>query len=108
MSDQQLADVARFCNRYPDIEMEHALQGGAGAAPGDPVTVEVTLQRAQEGDAGPVDAARYIPARSVGRCHISVQKIHRLIELSGAWCLAHLRTQHPNGASVVKRLWHEL
>jgi pre-mRNA-splicing helicase BRR2 len=62
MSDQQLADVARFCNRYPDIEMEHALQGGAAAAPGDPVTVEVTLQRAQEGDAGPVDAARYIPA----------------------------------------------
>lgn len=59
MSDQQLTDVARFCNRYPDIEMEHALQGGAGAAaPGDPVTVEVTLQRAQEGEAGPVDAAR--------------------------------------------------
>jgi pre-mRNA-splicing helicase BRR2 len=59
MSDQQLADVARFCNRYPDIEMEHALQGAAGAGAGDPVTVEVTLQRAQEGDAGPVDAARY-------------------------------------------------
>jgi hypothetical protein len=59
MSDPQLADVARFCNRYPDIEMEHALQGGAGAAPGDPVTVEVTLRRAQEGDVGPVDAARW-------------------------------------------------
>ena len=59
MSDQQLADVARFCNRYPDIEMEHALGScAASAAPGDPVTVEVTLQRAQEGEVGPVDAAR--------------------------------------------------
>lgn len=58
MSDPQLVDVARFCNRYPDIEMEHALAAGAGAAPGDPVTVEVSLQRAQEGELGPVDASR--------------------------------------------------
>ncbi len=58
MSDGQLSDIARFCNRYPDIQMTHALADADGVTAGEPVTVEVTLERALEGELTPVDASR--------------------------------------------------
>ena len=59
MSNPQLADVARWCNRYPDIELQHSLPGGHRVAAGSKVTVHVDLQRAQQGELPPVDASRY-------------------------------------------------
>lgn len=59
MSEVQLSDVARFCNRYPDIQMTHGVANADNLTAGEPVTVEVTLERAAlEGDLAPVDAAR--------------------------------------------------
>ena len=58
MSTSQLGDVARVCGRYPDIQLEHSLPQGSTYAPGDTVTVDVELQRSQEGELPPVDAPR--------------------------------------------------
>lgn len=58
MAQSQVPDPVLLTARYPDIEMEHEIAGGGAAAPGDSVTVEVSLQRALEGDLTPVDAAR--------------------------------------------------
>ena len=62
MSDSQLEDVARVCNRYPDIQLTYDIAGGRTAAAGDAVTLQVDLQREQAGELRPVDAPRY-PAR---------------------------------------------
>ena len=58
MSGPQLADVARWCNRYPDIQMEQSLPGGTSYSPGDNVDLVVELLRSQEGELPPVDAGR--------------------------------------------------
>ena len=43
MNNDQMADVARFCNRYPNIELEYAVQDKDSLAYGSPVNVEVIL-----------------------------------------------------------------
>lgn len=53
LNDQQVADVARFCNRYPNIEMSYEIQPqtDSGAIP----VVNVTLER-EEDSVGPIIA----------------------------------------------------
>ena len=58
MSDSQLEDVARVCNRYPDIQLTYELAGGNTADAGDTVSIAVDLQRELAGDLRPVDAPR--------------------------------------------------
>jgi pre-mRNA-splicing helicase BRR2 len=43
----KMADVARFCNSYPNIDMEFEVQGASGGevVAGKPVSVVVTLER---------------------------------------------------------------
>ena len=41
MSDSQLEDVARVCNRYPDIQLTYDLVDGAEVAAEDAVTMQV-------------------------------------------------------------------
>jgi len=48
MNEAQLADVARVCNRYPNIDLTHEVEDEDEVASGDSVTVLVQLQR--EGD----------------------------------------------------------
>ena len=48
MSASQLADVARVCNRYPNIDVSYEVEDADEVASGDTVTVLVNLQR--EGD----------------------------------------------------------
>ncbi|KAJ3669612.1 hypothetical protein LUZ60_011562 [Juncus effusus] len=57
MSDTQLMDIAKFCNRYPNIDMAYEVLDAADVAPGGKITLEVTLERKTE--VGPVDADRY-------------------------------------------------
>ena len=61
MSEQQLADVARFCNRYPNIDLSYEVVGGETVTAGEPVTVVVNMERdLPEGvEFGPVIAPRY-------------------------------------------------
>lgn len=60
MSDGQLEDVARVCNRYPDIQLNYEVTSGTSVAAGDAVALQVDLQREQAGDLRPVDAPRYL------------------------------------------------
>lgn len=60
MTDSQMEDVARVCNRYPDIQLSYELAGGGKEpvpAQGS-VAMQVELQREQTGDLRPVDAPR--------------------------------------------------
>ncbi|DBA74615.1 TPA: DExH-box ATP-dependent RNA helicase DExH12 [Trebouxia sp. C0005] len=61
MSDPQLADVARVCNRYPDIEVEFDVVGGETVTAGEPVQLIVRMERSlPEGqELAPVHAPRY-------------------------------------------------
>mmetsp|Transcript_21253 Transcript_21253/g.29469 ORF Transcript_21253/g.29469 Transcript_21253/m.29469 type:complete len:287 (-) Transcript_21253:196-1056(-) len=59
LSDSKLEAVARWCNRYPDIDIKYEVVDSAGITTGDPVTVVVALERDLEGDLTPVEAARF-------------------------------------------------
>ncbi|PSC69011.1 U5 small nuclear ribonucleo 200 kDa helicase-like [Micractinium conductrix] len=59
MSEQQLEDVARWCNRYPDINVAHQLADADNVRAGEPVSLTVQLEREGEGEPRPVDAPRY-------------------------------------------------
>lgn len=60
LSDRQLEDVARVCNRYPDIQLNYEVPGGTEVSAGDNVTVVVTLEREMAGnELPPVHAPRY-------------------------------------------------
>ena len=71
MTEAELQDVARVCNRYPDIQLEHKITGADGEAvsasefkesvpANSTVAMQVDLTREQAGDLRPVDAPRYL------------------------------------------------
>ncbi|CAH9084541.1 unnamed protein product [Cuscuta europaea] len=69
MSDSQLMDIARFCNRFPNIEMSYeVVDKDSVSAGGDDISVQVTLERDLEGrtDVGPVFAPRYPKTKDEG------------------------------------------
>ncbi|PKI35753.1 hypothetical protein CRG98_043911 [Punica granatum] len=73
MSDSQMQDVARFCNRFPNIGVDHRVVGAERMSAeddedhvyrvraGDDVYLEVNLERDMEGlpEVGPVNAPRF-------------------------------------------------
>ncbi|CAK8692210.1 U5 small nuclear ribonucleoprotein 200 kDa helicase-like [Clavelina lepadiformis] len=65
MSEAQMADVARFCNRYPNIELSYDVQDPENLHAGSPVVVLVTLEREDE-VAGPVIAPFFPQKREEG------------------------------------------
>ena len=62
LSERQVSDVAQACNRYPNIEVAFDPPSGTVTA-GDTVTVNVGLEREQEGELGHVVAPRYPKAK---------------------------------------------
>lgn len=48
MDEGQMTDVAKFCNRYPNIEMNHEVVDPEDAQTGSPTIVNVTLEREDE------------------------------------------------------------
>ena len=68
MSDSQLLDIARFCNRFPNIDMTYEILDSENLRAGDDVMLQVTLERDLEGrtEVGPVEAPRYPKAREEG------------------------------------------
>lgn len=68
MTDLQLLDIARFCNRFPNIDMMHEVLESDNVRVGDVVTLQVTLERDLEGrtEVGPVDTPRYPKAKEEG------------------------------------------
>ncbi|XP_077290807.1 U5 small nuclear ribonucleoprotein l(3)72Ab isoform X2 [Arctopsyche grandis] len=65
LTEQQTADVARFCNRYPNIELTYEVADKATLRAGAPVHVHVTLEREDE-LAGPVIAPYFPQKREEG------------------------------------------
>ncbi|KAK8489515.1 hypothetical protein V6N13_016701 [Hibiscus sabdariffa] len=68
MSDLQLVDIAKFCNRFPNIDLSYELIDSENMRAGEHVTLQVTLERDLEGktEVGPVDAPRYPKAKDEG------------------------------------------
>jgi pre-mRNA-splicing helicase BRR2 len=68
MSDEQLLDIARFCNRFPNIDMTYEVLDSDKARAGRDMMLQVTLERDLEGrtEVGPVDAPRYPKAKEEG------------------------------------------
>ncbi|XAR59953.1 RNA helicase [Bertholletia excelsa] len=68
MSDSQLMDIARFCNRFPNIDLSYDVVDGDNVRAGEDVSLQVTLERDLEGrtEVGPVDAPRYPKAKEEG------------------------------------------
>eukprot|EP00052_Salpingoeca_macrocollata_P008148 m.64806 g.64806 ORF g.64806 m.64806 type:complete len:2134 (+) comp16452_c0_seq1:64-6465(+) len=58
MNEQQLGDVAAFCNRYPNVELKYEVQNEEVEA-GESVVVQVSLSRDDEDQLGPVIAPFY-------------------------------------------------
>ena len=65
LSENEMADVARFCNRYPNIELEYNVLNKDKLHSGDPVKVEVKLEREDE-VTGPVIAPFFPTKREEG------------------------------------------
>jgi len=65
LSDDQMADVARFCNRYPNIEVEYSVMNKESLSSGAPVNIEVRLEREDE-VTGPVIAPFFPTKREEG------------------------------------------
>ncbi|KAG7655025.1 Helicase C-terminal [Arabidopsis suecica] len=68
MSDAQLLDIARFCNRFPNIDLTYEIVGSEEVNPGKEVTLQVMLERDMEGrtEVGPVDSLRYPKTKEEG------------------------------------------
>jgi len=61
LEEAQLADVARFCNRYPNIELTYDVLDKDALSSGEPVVVQVSLEREDESP-GPV-LAPFLPTK---------------------------------------------
>ncbi|XP_024003677.1 DExH-box ATP-dependent RNA helicase DExH13 isoform X2 [Eutrema salsugineum] len=68
MSDAQLLDIARFCNRFPNIDLIYEVVDSSEVTPGKEITLQVMLERDMEGrtEVGPVDAPRYPKTKEEG------------------------------------------
>uniref|UniRef100_A0A8C1UCC1 Activating signal cointegrator 1 complex subunit 3 n=1 Tax=Cyprinus carpio TaxID=7962 RepID=A0A8C1UCC1_CYPCA len=65
LTDVQMADVARFCNRYPNIELSYEVADKDNIKSGSPVVVQVQLEREEE-VTGPVIAPLFPQKREEG------------------------------------------
>merc|ERR1712168_883144 len=65
MTDMQMADVARFCNRYPNIELQYEVLNKDDLHSGSSVNIEVKLEREDE-VTGPVIAPFFPTKREEG------------------------------------------
>lgn len=65
LTDAEMADVARFCNRYPNIELSYEVVGKDSLHSGSPVNVNVSLER-EDDVTGPVIAPFFPQKREEG------------------------------------------
>ena len=70
LSASQMSDVARFCNRYPNIELTYEIDGKDKIKTGSSVNVMVQLEREDE-VTGPV-IAPFFP-------HVCFNKVYLII-----------------------------
>ncbi|KAL7083867.1 hypothetical protein ACP275_14G188400 [Erythranthe tilingii] len=68
MPDAQLMDIARCCNRLPDIDLTYEVENGDNVRAGEDIRLHVILERDLQGRAevGPVNAPRYPKSKEEG------------------------------------------
>jgi pre-mRNA-splicing helicase BRR2 len=68
MKDSELLDIARFCNRFPNIDLTYEVVDSEEVTPGKEVSLQVMLERDMEGrtEVEPVDAPRYPKTKEEG------------------------------------------
>lgn len=68
MSGSQLIEIAKFCNRFPNIDLTYDILDSDDIRAGEEISLQVTLERDLEGRAevGPVDAPKYPKAKEEG------------------------------------------
>lgn len=59
MSPAELSDVARVCNKYPNVDVSYEVEDADALTAGDAVVVHVSLEREAEG--APTVSAHYFP-----------------------------------------------
>lgn len=91
LTDAQMVDVARFCNRYPNIEMNYEVVDKNSIHVGDTVNVVVNLEREDE-VTGPV-IAPFFP-QVVNYSQLNVTLPQPSITLSNCNYLCLLETNH--------------
>uniref|UniRef100_A0A2I2ZMB8 Helicase C-terminal domain-containing protein n=1 Tax=Gorilla gorilla gorilla TaxID=9595 RepID=A0A2I2ZMB8_GORGO len=97
LTDSQIADVARFCNRYPNIELSYEVVDKDSIRSGGPVVVLVQLEREEE-VTGPVIAPLFPQVRPgswLGQ--VSTHPIHWL----GAWYKGTLSLREGNFRLII-------
>eukprot|EP00118_Oscarella_pearsei_P003355 m.13994 g.13994 ORF g.13994 m.13994 type:complete len:2136 (+) comp25397_c0_seq1:78-6485(+) len=66
LTDTQMQDVARFCNRYPNIDIKYEVLDADSLTSGSPVVVSVELEREDDVPPGPVIAPFYPQKKEEG------------------------------------------
>ncbi|KAI8532460.1 hypothetical protein RHMOL_Rhmol11G0215900 [Rhododendron molle] len=68
MRDPQLMDIARSCNRFPNIDLTYDVVDGDNVRAGEDVSLQVTLERDLGGqtEVRPVDSPRYPKTKEEG------------------------------------------
>ncbi|KAL0699137.1 hypothetical protein Bca4012_055259 [Brassica carinata] len=68
MKESELLDIARFCNRFPNVDLTYEIVGSEDVTPGKEVTLQVTLERNMQGrtEVGAVEAPRYPKTKEEG------------------------------------------
>ncbi|KAL8109951.1 DExH-box ATP-dependent RNA helicase DExH12-like [Apium graveolens] len=68
MNDAQLIEIAKFCNRFPNIDLTYDILDNQNIRAGEDISLQVTLERDLEGrtEVGPVDAPKYPKAKEEG------------------------------------------
>ncbi|KAF5400264.1 U5 small nuclear ribonucleoprotein helicase [Paragonimus heterotremus] len=100
LSQTQLADVARFCNRYPNIEISYEVVNASGSSlakssvrAGETLNVNVSLER-EEDNAGPVIAPFFSQPREEGWwLVIGEQKTNSLVAIKRLFVSQSMRVR---------------
>ncbi|KAL8464183.1 hypothetical protein ACS0TY_033921 [Phlomoides rotata] len=68
MSDTQMMDIARFCNRFPNIDLTYDVLDSEIVRAGEDISLQVSLERDLQGrtEVGAVDAPRYPKLKEEG------------------------------------------
>ncbi|KAL8456657.1 hypothetical protein ACS0TY_034773 [Phlomoides rotata] len=68
MSDTQMMDIARFCNRFPNIDLTYDVLDSEIVRAGEDISLQVSLERDLQGrtEVGAVDAPRYPKSKEEG------------------------------------------
>lgn len=88
LTPAQMNDVARFCNRYPNIELNYEIQNKDGITPGTSVNVEVNLEREDE-MTGPVIAPFFPLVRKIIIIGINLY-VGQVKSYNGSWADFHV------------------